>query len=907
MTLQSGTRLGPYEVVARIGAGGMGEVYKARDPRLGRDVAIKILPAAAASDAERRVRFEREARAVAALNHPNIVTIHAVEEVEGVPFFTMEYVEGQTLTQMIPPRGLSLEELLRIAIPLTDAVGAAHQHGILHRDLKPANVMVNSEGRVKVLDFGLAKLKEVAMEPEAGTAATAEPTGEGRILGTVAYMSPEQAEGKALDQRSDVFSLGILLYEMATGQRPFKGDTSVSVLSAILKDTPDSVTGLRPDLPRDLARIVKRALAKDPERRYQTAKDLRNDLETLKEDLDSGEIAATASRAAAVGVVARHPWIAAGAILAVVVLVAAGTWWVSRLLTPAKQAPPAARPFEEFTLKQLTTEEISEYASAVSPDGRYVAYAFVEGGRQGLRVRQVETSATVQVVPPADVQYQDVTFTPDGNRLFYIAYPGGSGTATLYEVSLLGGPPRRLVEDVDGAMTFAPDAARFAFVRAGIPNVGTALMVANVDGSGERRLAARRKEFVISAGAWSPDGRTIATAGFDEGSKTAVFAVDAATGAVAPIGAKQWDEVDSLAWEPSGRALIVAATDRAVADTPQLWEVAVPDGSMRRITKDIAGYHRVSLTADGRALVALRSDWRGTLWVGPSAQPDRVDRIASVPNRVWSGRVRWTPDGRILYTANVSGNHDIWAVRPDGSDLRQLTTSPGLDTDATAAPDNRYIVFLSDRDGRRRVWRMEPDGGRQTPLTDGPFDTEPVVAADSRSVYYARPDEPVSPMYAVPIEGGKPTFLSGPPQATVAAAWSGVPKGFWPAALSPDGTLIAGTCVGQQWGGVAVVVVPVGGQGRVYDALHVTLRWTSSESFAWAPDGRAITFVRTADGAVNLWGQPLDGGPATRVTNYTGGEDIVSHAWSRDGRWLALVRGVAESQVVMLRDVGRAQ
>jgi Tol biopolymer transport system component len=647
----------------------------------------------------------------------------------------MEYVEGRTLTQMLPPRGLPLDELLRIAIPLTDAVGAAHQHGILHRDLKPANVMVTTEGRVKVLDFGLAKLKEAVLSEDAGAEATAVTTGEGRILGTAAYMSPEQAEGKVLDQRSDIFSLGILLYEMATGQRPFKGDSSVSVLSAILRDTPGSVTDLRPDLPRDLARIIKRALAKDPERRYQTAKDLRNDLETLKEDLDSGQLAPVAARPVRLGIVARHPWAAAGAVLGVIVLVAAGTWWVSRRLTPPPQPLRAARPFDEFTLKPLTTEPISDEAVAVSPDGRYVAYAFVEDGRQGLRVRQVETSATVQAVPPDDVLYNGVAFTPDGNRLFYSAYPRSAAPATLYEVATLGGTPRRLVEDVDSAVTFSPDASRFAFMR-GLPTVGVALMIANADGTGERALVVRPKAFVISACAWSPDGRTIATAAYDRGARIAIFAVDAATGAVTPIGSKQWDEVESLAWERDGRALIIAAMDRAVADAMQVWEVSVPDGSSRRITTDSAGYRRVAFTADGRTLVALRSEWRGTLWVGPSAQLTRVERIASVPDRVTSHwRIGWTPDGRILHTATARGNPDVWAVRPDGTDLRQLTTSPGSDRAAVAAPDGRYIVFLSDRDGRDRVWRMEPDGGRQTPLTEGPEDHHPVVVGDSRSVY----------------------------------------------------------------------------------------------------------------------------------------------------------------------------
>ena len=899
MSLAAGAHLGPYEILSELGAGGMGEVYKARDPRLNRTVAIKVLPAVAAADLERRARFEREAQAVAALNHPNIVTIHAVEEADGVPFFTMEYVEGKTLGQVIPPRGLPLDDLLRIAIPLADAVGAAHQRGILHRDLKPANVMVTGDGRVKVLDFGLAKLKEAVLQPGGGAQATTATTGEGRILGTVAYMSPEQAEGKALDQRSDVFSLGILLYEMATGQRPFKGDTSMSVLSAILKDTPGSATDLRPDLPRDVGKIVRRALTKDPEHRYQTAKDLRNDLESLKEDLDSGQILRAGAPSAAPGLFARHPRMAAAAVVAAVVLVAAGGWWGSRLLAPTRPVPPAARPFEEFTLKQLTTEAISEHAAAISPDGRYVAYAFVEGGRQGLRVRQVETSATVQVVAPADVQYYDVTFTPDGNRLFYTAYPTGAGTATLSEVAVLGGTPRRLVEDVDGALTFAPDASRFAFMR-GLPNVGVSLIIANADGTGERTVVTRKTGFVMTAAAWSPDGRTLAAAAPGEGSKIAIVAVDVGTGAVSSIGAGQWDEVESLVWERDGRALVVAATDRGAADTTQIWEVTFPDGSARRITTDIAGYHRVSLTADGRALAALRSEWRGTLWVGPSAQLGRLASIASVPDRVSRGRVRWTPDGGILHAASVSGNSDVWVVRPDGSDLRQLTASPGFDGSAAPAPDGRCIAFVSDRDGRWRVWRMDPDGGRQMPLTDGPFDVRPVVAADSSSVYYVRPDEPSDPLYAVPIEGGTPALLSGPPSLTPPGIWPGVPPNFHPAALSPDGSLLAGVYFDLQESRFRVGVVPAGG-GRLTE-LDIMLPWDSDQSFSWAPDGRAITFVRTADGAVNLWRQPLDGRPATRLTSYTSSEEIVSHAWSPDGKQLALIRGVAEGHVVLLRD-----
>ncbi len=298
--LAAGTRLGAYEILGPLGAGGMGEVYRARDARLQRDVALKVLPAIAAADPDRRERFTREAHAVAALNHPHIVTIHSVEDTGTNVFLTMELVEGRSLADVLPLSGLPLDQVLTIGIAVAQAMSAAHQKGITHRDLKPGNIMLGAgehAGRIKVLDFGLAKVVEPQLEDRATLLPTVAPgapqpiTAEGRILGTVAYMSPEQAEGRPIDGRSDLFSLGVVLYEMATGQRPFTGDTSVSVLSSIIKDTPRSVTDINPALPRDLARIIRRAIAKDPERRYQSAKDLRNDLEDLKASLDSGELA----------------------------------------------------------------------------------------------------------------------------------------------------------------------------------------------------------------------------------------------------------------------------------------------------------------------------------------------------------------------------------------------------------------------------------------------------------------------------------------------------------------------------------------------------------------------------------------------------------------------------------------
>lgn len=733
-----GQTLGHYRIVELLGKGGMGEVFLAEDTRLGRKVALKVLAGHLASDPDRRQRFELEARAAAALNHPNIVTIHSVEEADGHAFLTLELVEGRTLSEMIPAGGLPLDKVLQIAIPLADAVGAAHQRGITHRDLKPANVMVASDGRVKVLDFGLAKLREELSQEAQASMPTQALTGEGAILGTVAYMAPEQAEGRTVDPRSDVFSLGVLLYEMATGQRPFRGDTNVSVLSAILKDSPSPISDIRQDIPRELARVVHRCLAKDPEDRYQTAKDLRNDLRMVKDDLASGELTMTSgihrgmTAAPAAKIASRLPLIGGAAV--VLVLGLAGVWYFGL----ASPAAPAAAPFSSVSLSRLTTTGTAGVA-AISDDGRYAAYVVTEDRTQSLWLRQITTASNVQIVPPADGMYDAVSFSPDANYVYYVFYPGQENIASLHQVPVLGGGPRKLVEDIDTAPTFAPDGSTFAFIR-GLGDA-SAIMLADAGGANIRELARRTAPafYRLDAVAWSPDGASIAAVGIDRDSlRNEVVLIDATSGRERVLGSHQWRELRYLAWVPGGSHLLVNGVEGGNESSSQIFSVSYPDGRVSRITNDLSTYAGLSVSKDGTSFLSVRVETRSRVWtISDGNMNNHREITAGAGTDDGVAGMAWMPDGRLLYAASTSGNSDIWIMNADGSNRVQLTSDPADDYLPIVTPDGRTIVFVSEREDGRALWRMAADGSGQARLGAGRVAYRPVISFDGQWVYYS--------------------------------------------------------------------------------------------------------------------------------------------------------------------------
>ena len=920
-------RLGHYRIIAPLGAGGMGEVYLAQDQKLGRKLALKLLPAAFTASPDRLRRFEQEARAASALNHPNIITIYEVGEIEGTHYIATEYVEGQTLRQQLTSERLSVLNALEIVLQVTSALAAAHEAGIIHRDIKPENVMQRPDGLVKVLDFGLAKLTEQSSRSQDTKTPTALKfeSDSRAVLGTASYMSPEQARGLKVDSRTDIFSLGIVLYELVAGRAPFSGVNAIDMMGAILNQEPAPLCQHASATPAELQRIVSKALRKEREERYQTVKDLLLDLKSLKRELEleaqsarsgqrkpgaessevsTGETAvATTSLAQAAQTgeagaahrtssaeylfsqARRHPR-GALIVLAMLLLVGAGIVFGLWQLIARQQRPIS---FQTMSPTRLTATGRAD-RPAISPDGKYVVYVLGEGlgGQQSLWLRQVATGSDQQIVPPAEVQYLALTFSPDGNYVYYLRREGtvSFDLPTLYRSpSLGGGAATKLIEGV-GRFLLSPDGKRLVVMRGGPNQAESALVVVNVDGTGEQQLTTSKSPAYFSPLAWSPDGRTIACADYPTPTLAAkIIAVEVADGARTPISSLDWVRLTPhAAWLPDGSGLLFTSSGQQGADSsPQIWYLSYPGGEARMLTDDLASYEGVSLTADARALVTTRTEQAYNLWIMPAEDASRA-RPLTTGKQSFSG-VAWTTDGKLVYSSDESGGLNnklnIWLMEPDGSASRRLTAAEGDYRGVIVSPDDRYLLFLSNRSGQGAIWRMDFDGSNLKQLTAG-LTAGAQCSPDGRWVIYQTNREDGG-LWKVPIDGGEPVRITD--QYT------------WFATISPDGNQIATNYRTQLREQYRIAVMPIEGgpPTKVFDTPG-----DRSRRIRWTPDGRALTYTETRAGVTNLWNQPLAGGPPTRLTDFKDSQ-IGSFAWSRDGRQLAFARGAVTRDVVLLR------
>jgi eukaryotic-like serine/threonine-protein kinase len=918
VSLSNGTRLGPYEILSPIGAGGMGEVYKARDTRLGREVAVKVLPAEFAQDPERLHRFEQEARAAAALNHPNILVLFdigsavlssrgaegpeaisshtpglprpqgglAVTEESGEPvhYIVTELLEGESLRQRLRSGPLPPAKAVEFGIQIAQGLSAAHGKGIVHRDLKPENLFLTKDGRVKILDFGLAQLRlAVEGSPAQSQAPTSDsPTREGKVLGTPGYMSPEQVRGKDVDQRTDLFAFGVVLYEMLAGKGAFAGGTAADTQAAILTKDPDPLPSVTP---AGLDRVVRRCLEKRPEDRFSSAHDVAFALEAV-----SGSKPALSTPAEEARSRRSRRWIVMAGALGALLLVAAALL-VSLYL--GREIKKPSRPFEHFKVSRLTQDARTGPWAAISPDGRYVTY-FVgdDKGRMGLWVQKVATSSAVQVVPPTEGLICNPTFSPDGSYVYYCSSPptGNRNVARLFRVPILGGPPEpQAIEDLDTAPTFSPDGKRLAFLRNNY-EAQRELRISNTDGTGQKVLVTTTTlcSAPLARPAWSPDGGTIAWVR-EEGTRYFLQLVDVRTGAMRALGEKTWDGAKDVEWLPNGRGLLLVARNASLSAEPQIWLVEYPSGAAYPLTNDVGGYSTVGVSSDGKTLVSVRVETRSNIWVAPIEDPAKAIQITSNSlNADGSGGLAWTPSGGLAYTSKAGGKPDLWILEKLGSQARRLTDDPSPETTPAVSPDGRTIVFSATLPGVGRViWRIDADGSNRRQISPGSWDWGPVFTKDGRWVIYT--DTDLLRPRRISLEGGPPEPLGGG-DPSKAKLFDRLLTG----SLSCDGLSIAGWVWDQR--GTYLSVAPLDGNGPRIDLAATTA--DALRAAVWAAGCQGLLYVAGTGG--DIWRVGLDKTPPRRVTDLKG-ERVFQLAVSADRKQLAYARGQHSCDIVLIQ------
>src|SRR5215472_3535361 len=697
----------------------MGTVWLAEDLHLGRRVALKFLSDELARNEQALERFKLEARTASSLNHPNICTIYEIGEADGEHFIAMEFIDGEPLDRYQAHHRPDLQELLDLAIQIADALDAAHSKGIIHRDIKPGNILITARGQAKILDFGLAKLvadRQAVEQPTyagATLATSAELlTSPGMAVGTIAFMSPEQARGKELDARTDLFSFGAVLYQMATGKVPFEGATAATIFDAILNQDPPSPLELNPSLPPKLDEVIRTALEKDRDLRYQSAAEMRSELKRLKRDTSSGKVPVTSRSTAALPRVsgAKRAVTAIVVALAVVAVAAAASVWLNRR--------PRGLNLQNMKISQITTSG-NAGAAALSPDGRYIVYVLRDGAQESLWVQQMATGSDVQLLAPEQVHFVAVSFTPDGNYLMFVrSDKSTSSFRYLYQMPVLGGTPKQLARDVDSAAAFSPDGQRIAYTRGILGTRENEVLVAKADGTEERVLA---KRSVFDPGranvTWSADGRALAMVSpesRDGVSRWILETISPDTGEVRDLHAFS-TPMGSAAWLPENSGLLAIGVDPESA-LWQLWFVSYPKGEVSRYTNDLSDYRACCLevTSDGHSLVALRETRLSDLWIATADGSD-AQQITSNQNLgldlVWMGNQ--------LAGANVASQW--FRVSTDGTQIAPLFNDHQLRIQLTACPDGKHVVYGTLRDGIPELWSSDPNGSNAAKITARPL------------------------------------------------------------------------------------------------------------------------------------------------------------------------------------------
>jgi len=900
-----------YRIVRRLGSGGMGVVYEAEDTKLGRRVALKFLPESTHRDEQALERFLREARAASSLNHPGICTIHAIEEQDARTFIAMELLEGQTLDKLFSLAPPPMSRILEIAIQLADALDAAHKKGIIHRDVKPSNIFITDRGTVKILDFGLAKLlpsHDATLDAETIGEQTLLLTSPGTAVGTIAFMSPEQARGEELDARADLFSLGAVLYQMATGKPAFPGNTSAVVFDNILHRAPVSPVSLNPGVLPEFERILDKALEKDRDVRYQVAAELRADLKRLQRELDSGKTPAVTDSPSPVAVSGSSSAVAepaqprsAASTGSVIIAAATKTKFGTSLLLALGALVVVAAifgvyslfrttkriPFERVTIDNLTNNGHVDLAR-ISPDGKYLLYVLEENGLQSLWLRHLSTSSNTQVVSPAATRFSGLTFSPDGNYIYCVRRDDSEqAIASLYEAPLLGGTPRLLIKDVDSPIAFSPDGQHIAYLHTHGDTTATDLKIAHRDGSPERDLFSHKQVSTDSLTlSWSPDGKSIIIP-IVQPTKNELggfLLVDAASGETTQTQIAKDRVYYEPTWFPDMTGLLVVAE---TAETgflrTQIALLSYPSGEFRVLTTDANEYFHPSLAGDGHSIAAIQFQRRLHIDISSAGSLENFTPVKSSSNiRMWN--FDWIPDGRLV----VIQGHDIRLVNPAGGDQVIFSDERFPIDEVTSCADGRYIVFRpigKSGGAEANFWRIDSNGANLKRLTFGVNERAPVCSKDGKWLYFLDGAENHF-LKRIPIDGGAvETIVRAPAE---------------PYDLSPDGKTVATFEVRDSDHANMLVLYSVA------DGKKSSLEFDPRglPGLAFLPSGKGVVYAVREKGVDNLWVQPLDGSQRRQLTHFTS-ERITNFIYSKDGSRLAIERGYFESDAVLLRNMSK--